>query len=64
MMNLDVEGYGTKALMTNDWNNSLCVPDMIIAENNLLSLKSGFPLPNVTLTKFGYKKWIRKFSFN
>lgn len=25
-MNLDIEGYGSKALLSNDWTNDKCVP--------------------------------------
>lgn len=30
-MNLDIEGYGSKALESNDWSNPLCVPDIIFS---------------------------------
>ncbi len=33
-MNLDIEGYGGRALLTNDWNNPKCVPDVIFSEIN------------------------------
>ena len=44
-MNLDIEGYGGRALLTNDWNNSKCVPDVIFSEINEETKQSGFPLP-------------------
>lgn len=31
-MNLDIEGYGTQALKSNDWTNPKCVPEIIICE--------------------------------
>lgn len=31
LMNLDVEGVGSKVLESNDWTNPVCVPDIIIS---------------------------------
>lgn len=42
-MNLDIEGYGSQALKTNDWTNPICRPEIILAENNQFSKVSGFP---------------------
>ena len=36
-LNLDIEGYGTKALEGNDWSNPKCRPELIFSENNALS---------------------------
>jgi hypothetical protein len=33
-MNLDVEGIGATALLGNDWNNSLCRPEVMFIEIN------------------------------
>ena len=30
-MNLDIEGYGPRALQYNDWKNIKCVPELIFS---------------------------------
>lgn len=55
-MNLDIEGYGSKALLSNDWTNDKCVPDVIFSEINEETRQSGLELPEAILTRFGYKK--------
>ena len=30
-MTLDIEGYGSQALLTNDWENPICRPSIILA---------------------------------
>ena len=42
-MSIDIEGVNYLPLSTNDWNNEKCVPEMIYAEVNIYSEKSGFP---------------------
>lgn len=42
-LTLDIEGYGSQALMTNDWKTAKCRPEIILAENNRFSKASGFP---------------------
>ena len=32
LMSIDLEGIGQFVLRSNDWNNSKCVPDLILAE--------------------------------
>lgn len=59
-MNLDIEGYGGMVVQTNDWNNSLCVPDIIFSEIIDEMTIANFTLPEVTLTKVGYKKFPKK----
>ena len=44
-MNLDIEGYGAKALLSNDWNNTKCVPEIIFSEINEETRQSGLELP-------------------
>ena len=35
--NLDIEGMGPTVLQTNNWDNPLCVPEFILAEDNILN---------------------------
>lgn len=30
-LNLDIEGHGSETLMSNDWTNDKCVPEIIFA---------------------------------
>lgn len=43
LMSIDIEGYGYAPLMTNDWTNDLCVPEVIIAEDSAYNTASGMP---------------------
>lgn len=42
-MSLDIEGYGYAPLSSNDWDNDLCVPELIIAEDSAYNVASGLP---------------------
>lgn len=41
-MNLDIEGLGDYAIMQNDWNNSLCRPEVLSIQINWANSVSGF----------------------
>lgn len=30
-LNLDIEGHGAQALLTNDWSNPKCVPEIVFS---------------------------------
>ena len=54
VLNIDIEGLGARALVGNDWTNPKCVPDFIIAEENVLNKISGDPSISEILRKNGY----------
>ena len=51
---VDVEGFGGQVLEGNDWNNPLCRPEVIIAEDNILNKVANAPDLKKMLPKHGY----------
>jgi hypothetical protein len=49
--------------MSNDWNNSVCVPDVFISKAINENGKES-PSPEVILMGAGYQKWHDKFGVN
>jgi hypothetical protein len=44
-MNINVAGYGSRVLQTNDWTNKKCIPEVIFSEMTEEVKRSEFPLP-------------------
>ena len=51
---LDIEGYGAQVLMGNDWANPKCRPELIMSENNKLTVASKLPNMRDFLAEKGY----------
>ena len=53
-LTIDVEGVGVQVLEGNDWNNPLCIPEFIIAEDNRLNKLVDATDVQTLLEKHGY----------
>lgn len=58
--NLDIEGYGASALLSNDWNNPKCRFEVVFTELNDANRVQSVTLPGDVLSQNNYTRMKEK----